>query len=507
MPINQEKKIRGSKKWAEWQASMNRDIEEMIREDEAKRLRQEEQTRKQEEAKQQRQSVESVWGSSWKNLEPFSDPEDEDFNKMYGMQPYQMKMQKPVDQPAADPPFTKNMSWLDEDSDDEDIFQTGLRRQSRNIFEPQETPEEKQRRKEKEKAQREQQKKLEEQWRMEEEQKRLRQQEAERKEKERLLEMEKQKEETFVNELVRDRKPTFQVLTEEQRNSLGKFQRSAYDRRIEAFKQNIEQQKKLAVEMFQLKERAELVYKKIDFSKNRYTDYSVDHIDGTPAEAEAESFRLEDNRTLLYGEPELFLKDLQKLREQNRAAIAELDRLTQQYQKYAEELKELKIEQGFTVPKVRQEDDFFSNLEQINQYLRADEKDETMLNGLMCRTAEVTKNSMTPIGKQMLVHRSLSRKAWEEMAGKQLSRTDNVVGYQYDFFQDKCFCRASFGEEAPDDVQLVIAVSKEIRARHVSGIAAGGKDGLLLPPETEYHIIKQERLANGNLRVYVSASN
>ena len=225
------------------------------------------------------------------------------------------------------------------------------------------------------------------------------------------------------------------------------------------------------------------------------------------AEAEAESFRLEDNRTLLYGEPELFLEDLPKLREQNRAAIAELDRLTQQYQKYAEELKELKIEQGFTVPKVRQEDDFFSNLEQINQYLRADEKDETMLNGLMRRTAEVTKNSMTPIGKQMLVHRSLSRKAWEEMAGKQLSRTDNVVGYQYDFFQDKCFCRASFGEEAPDDVQLVIAVSKEIRARHVSGIAAGGKDGLLLPPETEYHIIKQERLANGNLRVYVSASN
>ncbi|MDO4531182.1 MAG: hypothetical protein Q4C06_04300 [Bacillota bacterium] len=503
MLINQEKKIRGSKWWEEYYAATKRGVEEQIREDEAKRLRQEEQARKQEEAKQQRQPIESVWGSSWKDFDLFGDQEDEDFNKMYGMQPYQMKKQKPVDQPAAAPPFTKNVSWLDDDSDEEDFFQTGLYRQSRNIFEPQETPEEKQRRKEKEKAQREQQKKLEEQRRLEKEQERLRQQEKERKEKELRLEAEKQKEKNFVDDLVRNRKPTFQVLTEEQRNSLGKFQRSAYDKRIENFKKNIEHQKKLAVEMFQLKERAELVYKKIDFSKSRYTD----HIDGMPAEAEVESFRLEDNKTLLYGEPELFMRDLQKLSEQNRGSIAELDRLTQQYQKYAEELKNMKIEQGFSVPKVKEEEDFFANLGQINQYLRTDKKDKTMLNSLMRKSAEITKDSLSPIGKQMVVHKSLSQKEWEDMTGKQLSKADNVVGYRYDSFKDKCFCRASIGEEAPNDVQLVIAVSKDIRAMRVSGIEKGGKDGLLLLPETDYHIIKQERLSNGKLRVYVSASN
>lgn len=88
MLINQEKKIRGSKKWDEWNASMKRDMEELRREDEAKRLRQEEQARKQEEAKQQREPIESVWGSSWKDFDLFGDQEDEDFNKMYGVQPY-----------------------------------------------------------------------------------------------------------------------------------------------------------------------------------------------------------------------------------------------------------------------------------------------------------------------------------------------------------------------------------------------------------------------------------
>ena len=77
------------------------------------------------------------------------------------------------------------------------------------------------------------------------------------------------------------------------------------------------------------------------------------------------------------------------------------------------------------------------------------------------------------------------------MQGREMKETDTIVKHKC--FRDKGFCKASLQEEA-DDIQLVIAVDANAWAMRVPSNINDGKEGLLLPQNTEYYIMKKDTL-------------
>ena len=93
------------------------------------------------------------------------------------------------------------------------------------------------------------------------------------------------------------------------------------------------------------------------------------------------------------------------------------------------------------------------------------------------------------------------------MQGAKLKETDITKGAKYKYFTDKGFCKASLGEEDTNEIQLVIAIDQSATAMRVSGAAQGEKDGIILPRDTKYYIVKEEKYeANGKekTRVFLS---
>ncbi len=335
------------------------------------------------------------------------------------------------------------------------------------------------------------------------EQERLRQQQAEK--------QEKRKKQTFVDQSVLETTADFQILTEEQRNALSKTKRNAYDKKKEEWDKNVQQQRAVAEAMFHLKEEADALYKKLDFSK---------HPMDAPFQRElnrefvpAEEFAPEVNMTLISGKSEIYCRNMKRLYEQNKKDMEQLEMFNRQYFLLQEELQKLKEKQGFPVPKKKtpHADDFLGNLDKINHYLRVGEEAGEKVSPALSVAANVTAVNLTKnaIGKQMVVHRSLTQQEWEEMRGAKLPEKYLTHGAdaKYKVFTDKGFCKASLGEEDTDEIQLVIAVDQSVAAMRVSGAAQGGKDGIILPRDTKYYIVKEEKYFAGGkekTRVFLS---
>lgn len=503
-------KMKTAKQWQEWYDSLDSDLILLEMEEEEKRKA--EQLRIENERRAQRELFSTRTDDDiWNSIEVSDDGAEDEFSRMYanGTQPYEVKVHEPV----SAQPIIKKTNWLDEDSDeesDDDLFQTGIFRKRENVFEKKETPEEKQRKKEEEKARREEQQKKAEQRLAEE----RRQQEREIEAQEREAAQKVKEKQRFMEQSVLETTAKFTLLSEEQRNSLGKIQRNSYDKKKEAWEKNVAEQRKVAEKMYALKEQADTLYQKLKYSEIDYLDNeAMQRFFGNmtlPSQIKkVEDFAPAQNGLLMTGEVDLYCDDMLRLSEHNKKITEQLEKVNQEYLQLKEELQQLKKQQGFPVSRKKKASgqDFLGNLDKVNSYLRDDKGIAEPLDPVLAEGVHLTAMHTRLIGKQMVVHKSISQKEWAEMMGTNAQETKIGTDHSYKHFKDKGFCRASFAEEGANDVQLVIAVNKNAAAIRISGAENGGREGILLPQNTEYYVVKEEQIfVNGQLktRVYLS---
>ena len=420
----------------------------------------------------------------WKAYHLFDDEgTDDDFERMYQVRPYQVKKEELV-VPVA--PVQRNR-WLDEDSDSDedsdDIPMTGICRKRENIFQTPETPEQEQKRKQEAEELRRFLKENEEKA-LAAEKKRMEQKQKEQKREEKHFFERKQ---SFVNQTVLEASKKFQPLSTEQENALGKLRRKSYNKKKAAWMENIEKQRELAEQIFALKEVANHLYRQTEYSKYEYSELRDQH-------TEADVFAPEKNQSLATGAYYLYCEDMMQLHDQNKVRLHRLKKINDKCLVMQAELEKLKEQQGFPVSKKKPHtNDFLGNLEHINHHLRVGAENHERLDPRLSVSAEATQEQMKmhPIGKQMVVHKSMNRQEWAEMRGREMKETDTLVKYKC--FRDKGFCKASLQEEEADDIQLVIAVDANAWAMRIPGNINDGKEGVLLPQNTEYYIVKEER--------------